>query len=275
MLLSLTDGIEQGSATVGSDPVAVTVSDDGKTAFVADSTPGDVYGVRLPGLTVAWKQHVGEAPFGLLLHQGRLFVSLFNGTSVAELDPTNGRKLASDPVPQGPAAMTVDGTGHIVVAGTHGRLAVIGGAPLTAGNGYGVAYVGGRLWSADYQRGELVAAGETLRVPVPAHLHPFWLASGTGNTLLIAAEGANEDTDPGGVFSYDTGTGVFKTLATPKDPDQVQQSGSTAYVAAHGEHDVLSIHNGSTRTWARGAAAVGLATDEQLGLLAVVVNAHE
>src|SRR4029077_4963402 len=188
------------------------ISDDGKTAFVADSTPGDVYGVRLPGLTVAWRQHVGEAPFGLLLNQGRLYVSLFNGTSVVELDPTDGRKLASDPVPQGPEAMSNGGTGHVVVAGMHGQLAVIGGSSLTAGNGFGVAYVAGRLWSADYQRAELVPAGDTRRVPMPAHLHPFCLASGTGNTLLIAAEGANEDTDPGGVFSYDTGTGIFKTL---------------------------------------------------------------
>jgi DNA-binding beta-propeller fold protein YncE len=275
VLLSLNDGTERGSATVGSDPVAVTVSDDGKTAFVADSAPGYVYAVGLPGLKVAWKQHVGDAPFGLLVHEGRLFVSLFNSTSVLELDPSNGRELASDPVPQGPAAMTVDGSGHVVVAGTRGSLTVIGGAPLTAGNGFGVAYVGGRLWSADYRRAELVSAGDTLRVPMPAPLHPFWLASGTGNTLLIAAEGANEDTDPGGVFSYDTGTGVFKTLATPKDPDQVQQSGSTAYVAAHGEHDVLSIRNGATSAWARGAAAVGLAADPPLGVLVVVVNAHE
>ncbi|TMF44146.1 MAG: hypothetical protein E6I23_08330 [Chloroflexi bacterium] len=275
VLLSLQDGSEQGSASVGSDPVAVTVADDGKMAFVADSAPGDVYGVRLPGLQVAWKQHVGGAPFGLLVHRGRLFVSLFDGAAVLELEPSTGTKLASDPVPQGPAAMTVDGAGDVVVAGTRGQLSVLGGGQLAAGNGFAVAFAGGRLWSADYERAQLVPAGDDHRVGMPVRLSPFWLAPGAGDTLLIAAEGAAEDTDPGGVFSFDTATGRFETLATPKDPDQVLQSGSTIFVAAHGERDVLAIRNGSPGGWARGAAAVGLAADPRLGLLVVAVNAHE
>lgn len=275
MLLSLQDGAQQGAVSVGKDPVAVVVSDDGKMAYVADSAPGDVYAVRLPSLQVAWTQHVGGAPFGLLLHQGRLFVSLFSSTFVVELEPSTGRKVASDPVPQGPAAMTIDGAGEVVVAGTHGQLSVIGGGRLAAGNGFGVAYAGGRLWSADYERAELVPAGDDHRIGLPLPLFPFWLAPGAGDTLLIAAEGGTEDTDPGGVFSFDTANGVFKTLATPKDPDQVLQSGSTVFVAAHGDRDVLAIRNGSAAAWARGAAAVGLAADAQLSLLVVVVNAHE
>ncbi|MHB8587757.1 MAG: YncE family protein [Candidatus Dormibacteraceae bacterium] len=275
VLLSLKDGTQRASATVGTDVVAVIVSDDGKTAYVADSAPGDVYAVRLPGLQVAWKQHVGGAPFGLLLHGGRLFVSLFNGTSVVELDLSSGTKLATDPVPQGPAVMTTDGAGHVVVAGTRGQLTVIGGAQLAAGNGFGVAWAGGRLWSADYERAELVPAGDGHRVGMPVPLFPFWLAPGAGNTLLIAAEGGTEDTDPGGVFSFDTMTGAFTTLATPKDPDQVLQSGSTMFVAAHGDRDVLAIQGSRSEAWARGAAAVALAPDPALDLLVVAVNAHE
>lgn len=274
-LLSLQDGAKLGSVSVGKDPVAVIVSNDGKTAYVADSAPGDVYAVRLPSLNVAWIQHVGGAPFGLLLHQGRLFVSLFDGASVMELEPSTGRKLASDPVPQGPSAMTTDGAGEVVVAGTGGQLTVIGGRQLAAGTGFAVAYAGGRLWSADYERAELVPAGDDHRIGLPLPLFPFWLAPGAGDTLLIAAEGGTEDTDPGGVFSYDTANGVFNTLATPKDPDQVLQSGSTIFVAAHGEREVLAIRNGSASAWARGIAAVGLAADSQLSLLVVVVNAHE
>ncbi len=255
--------------------MAVIVSDDGNMAYVADSAPGDVYAVRLPSLRVAWTQHVGGAPFGLLLHQGRLFVSLFTGNALVELEPSTGRKLASDPVPQGPAAMTTDGAGEVVVAGTGGQLSVIGGGRLAAGNGFAVAFAGGRLWSADYERAELVPAGDDHRIGLPLPLFPFWLAAGAGNTLLIAAEGGTEDTDPGGVFSYDTANSVFKTLATPKDPDQVLQSGSTVFVAAHGEQDVLAIRDGSARAWARGIAAVGLAPDPPLAVLVVVVNAHE
>ena len=71
----------------GDQPI---VSEDGGTAYMADSSPGDVYAVRLPSLTVAWKHHVGGAPFGLLLHGGSLFVSLFSGGAVVELDPADG-----------------------------------------------------------------------------------------------------------------------------------------------------------------------------------------
>ncbi|MGA8923051.1 MAG: hypothetical protein WB682_07885, partial [Candidatus Dormiibacterota bacterium] len=55
VLLSLKDGARVAAASIGSDPVAVIVSDDGTTAYLADSSPGDVYAVRLPGLAVAWK----------------------------------------------------------------------------------------------------------------------------------------------------------------------------------------------------------------------------
>ena len=260
---------------MGTDVVAVIASDDGKTAYLADSAPGDVYAVRLPNLQVAWKQHVGGAPFGLLLHGGRLFVSLFDSTSVVELDPTSGEKLATDTVPQGPAVMTTDGAGHVVVAGTMGQLSIIGGGQLAAGNGFGVAWAGGRLWSADYERAELVPAGDDHRVGLPLPVFPFWLAPGAGNSLLIAAEGGTEDTDPGGVFSFDTMTGAFSTLATPKDPDQVLQLGSMVFVAAHGDRDVLAIEGGRSTAWVRGAAAVAIAPDPSLGLLVVAVNAHE
>jgi hypothetical protein len=275
VLLSLKDGTSRGSASVGKDVVAVIVSDDGKTAYLADSAPGDVYAVRLPGLQVAWKQHVGGAPFGLLLHDGRLFVSLFDGAAVVELDLSNGRELATHPVPQGPAVMTTDGGGHVVVAGTRGQLNVIGGGQLAAGNGFGLAFAGGTLWSADYERAELVPAGDDHRVGLPLPVFPFWLAPGAGSTLLIAAEGGTEDTDPGGVFSFDTMTGTFTTLATPKDPDQVLQSGSAIFVAAHGDQEVLAIQDGHVSMWARGAGVVAIAPDPSLDLLVVAVNAHE
>ncbi|MEO8743924.1 MAG: hypothetical protein ABI334_05065 [Candidatus Dormiibacterota bacterium] len=275
VLVSLKDGSPHSLASVGTDAVAVIVSGDGKTAYTADSSPGDIYAVNLPELSVKWKQHVGGAPFGLLLHGGRLYVSLFTGASVVELDPSTGAEVASHPVPQGPAAMAVDAGGRVVVAGTRGKLDVLGDGELAAGNGFAVAFAGDRLWSADYERAELVPAGNDHRVGLPSPVFPFWLAPGAGDTLLIAAEGPTEDSDPGGVFSFDPITSAFKTLATPKDPDQVIQSGSTVFVAAHGDRDVLSISAGYTSVWARGAAAVALAPDLALGLLVLAVNAHE
>ncbi len=275
MLLSLNDGARVAAASIGSDPVAVIVSDDGKTAYLADSSPGDVYAVRLPGLAVAWKQHVGGAPFGLLLQEGRLYVSLFDGAAVDELDPATGARLNSHALPQGPAVMTVDVHGRVAVAGTRGRVDWLDGTWLPAGNGFGIALAGGTLWTADYERAELVPVPEGNRVGLPLPVFPFWLAPGAGGSLLIAAEGPAEDTDPGGVFSYDAMSDTFKTLARPRDPDQVVQSGSSVLVAAHGDREVLSIAGDGTSVWAPGAAAVALAPDPAAGLVAVVVNAHE
>jgi DNA-binding beta-propeller fold protein YncE len=260
VLLSLGDGSVRGSATVGSDPVAVIVSDDGGTAYVADSAPGDVYAVRLPNLTVKWKAHVGGAPFGMLLHRARLFVTLYDSASIAELDPADGRLLATDPAPAHPAAIAVDAGGQLVVA---------------AGSAFGIARVGSTVWTADYRRSVLMPAAGGAEVPLPLPVHPFWLAPGSNGTLLIAAEGESEDSDPGAVFSYDVMNGRFATLARPRDPDQVEQSGSTVFVAAHGEPAVLALKGAATQRWASGAAAVAIAADTPLGVLVVAVNAHE
>ena len=274
VLLSLKDGSRVAAASLGSDPVAVIVSQDGGTAYVADSSPGDIYAVGLPHLKVSWKRHLGRAPFGLLLHSGRLFVSLYTG-AVVELAPSTGALLASHPLPQGPAEMSVDAAGRVVVAGTRGQVYHLDGSAVRAGNGFGIAVVHGRVWTADYERAELVSAGDGHRVGMPLPVFPFWLAAGAGNTLLITAEGDTEDTALGGVFSYDTATGTFRTLARPRDPDQVVQSGLKVLVAAHGDREVLAIEGGQSSVWARGAAAVAIAPDPSLNLLVLVVNAHE
>lgn len=274
MLLSLSDGSVKSSAAIGSDPVAVIVSDDGATAYLADSAPGDVYAVRLPDLKVAWKKHLGGAPFGLLLHGGRLFVSLFSGAAVVELDPTSGALTASHAVSQGPAVLGVSPDGRVMTAGTRGEVDYVDGTSTPAGHGFGVAVVNSQVWTADYERAELVRADDGHRVGLPLPVFPFWLAPGASGTLLIAAEGGTEDTDPGGVLSFDGGA-TFKTLAQPRDPDQVVQSGSQILVAAHGDQEVLVIDGGQTHHWAVGSAPVAIAPDPAMSLLVTAVNAHE
>jgi hypothetical protein len=260
VLLSLRDGSVRGSATVGSDPVAVIVSDDGGMAYVADSAPGDVYAVRLPNLVVKWKAHVGGAPFGMKLHQARLYVTLYDSASIAELDPADGRLLATDPAPKHPAAIAADAGGQLVVA---------------AGSAFGIALIGSTVWTADYRRSVLMPAAGGAEVPLPLPVHPFWLAPGSNETLLIAAEGESEDSDPGAVFSYDVVNDRFATLARPRDPDQVEASGNAVFVAAHGDRAVLALNGAATQRWASGAAAVALAPDRPLGVLVVATNAHE
>jgi len=260
VLLSIADGSVRRAATIGMDPVAVTLSDDGKTAYVADSAPGDVYAVGLPDLKVRWRSHVGGAPFGILFLHGRAYVTLFDAAKVVQLNPANGSVIASDPTPPHPAAITVDSTGLVVEAG---------------GDEYGIALAGGTLWTADYKRGLLQPGGLGLTIPLPLPVHPFWLAPGAQGTLLIAAEGDNEDSDPGAVFSYDAVNGRFATLARPRDPDQVEQSGDSVFVAAHGERAVLAIRGGTVLRWAGGASPVAIAPDPSQGVLVVAVNSHE
>ena len=274
MLLSLDDGSVKASAAIGSDLVAVIASDDGAMAFLADSAPGDVYAIRLPDLTPAWKQHVGGAPFGLLLHGGRLFVSLFSGAAVVELDPNSGAQVASHAVTQGSAVLGVSPDGRVMAAGTRGEVDYLDGTSTPAGHGFGVAVVNGQVWTADYERAELVRANDGHRVGLPLPVFPFWLAEGASGTLLVAAEGGTEDTDPGGVFSFDTNSS-FNTLARPRDPDQVAQAGSRVLVAAHGDHEVLVIDGGQTHHWAMGSAPVAIASDAPLSMLVVAVNGHE
>ena len=251
------------------------MSGDGTTAYLADSSPGDVYAVRVPELTVTWKQHVGGAPFGLLLDGSRLYVSLFSAAKVVELDPKTGVLIGMHAVPDGPAAMSLSPDGRVLVAGTSGTLASLDGPSSHAGRGFGIATLGQEIWTADYQRAELVRARDDHRVPLPLRVSPFWLAPGAGGTLLIAAEGVHEDDDPGAVLSFDPATEGFTTLARPRDPDQVVQSGSKVLVPAHGERQVLAIEPGKITVWAAGADAVALAPDEALNLLVVLVNAQE
>jgi DNA-binding beta-propeller fold protein YncE len=275
VLLSLADGSRRASASVGTDPVAVTVAADGTMAYLADSTPGDVYAVRLPALTVAWKQHVGGAPFGLLIDGARLYVSLFSAASVVELDPKTGILIGMHSVPEGPAAMAIAPGGRVLVASTSGAVTYLDGPSMSAGQGYGIAVIGTEIWTADYKRAELVRARDDHRVPLPLGVFPFWLAPGSAGTLLVSAEGAEEDSDPGAVYSFDPTTEALTSLGLPRDPDQVVQSGSKVLVAAHGDRNVLAIEGGTTKEWAQGAEAVAIAPDAPLNLLVVAVNAHE
>jgi outer membrane protein assembly factor BamB len=276
VLLSLENGTRKAEATIGSDPVAVIVSDDGRTAYLADSSPGDVYAVRLPDLHVSWRAHTGGAPFGLLLHNSRLFVSLFSGGAVVELDPASGKKLASHPVTAGPGVVSLDGSGRVIVAGTRGEIDYLDGTSVRAGHGYAVALSGSEMWTADYERAELVRAGDLHAVGLPMPVFPFWLAPGAQGTILVAAEGADEDKDLGGVFVFDPATEKFETLALLRDPDQVLLSGGTRFVAAHGDREVVAIlADGSVKKLASDVPAVALGADPALNLLVVVTNDHE
>lgn len=271
----MTDGATKAAANIGADPVAVILSADGGTAYVADSKPGDVYAVTLPHLDVTWRAHTGGAPFGLLLHDGRLLVSLFSGAAVVELDPATGKQMARHPVTAGPGMVSLDASGRVIVAGTHGEIDYLDGTSVRAGHGYAVALVGADMWTADYERAELVRAGDLHHVGLPMPMFPFWLASYSPGTILVAAEGPDEDQDLGGVFAFEPATETWTTLALARDPDQALVYGDTTFVAAHGDRAVLAIKGTDVERWAVGVPAVALAADPALKLLVVVANDHE
>ena len=215
--------------------------------------------MRLSQRRVLWRSHLGGAPFGLLIHDGGLYVTLFATDALVELNPANGAVLKYDRTLPHPATLAVDATGTVTPA---------------AGSAFGIALVGATLWTADYHSSTLLpAGGSPVQLPLP--VHPFWLAPGPGGTLLVAAEGNDEDADHGAVLSFDPASASFATLARPRDPDEVLESGGIVYVAAHGDREVLAIGGGSTHTWAEGAPAVGLDADPQVNMLIVAVNAHE
>ena len=276
VLLSLKDGTKKAEAAIGSDPVAVIVSRDGTIAYVADSAPGDVYAVKLPSLKVAWRTHLGGSPFGLLLHEARLDVSLFLGAAVVELDPATGQTLATYKVASQVGMLGVDSSGRVVVASFLGEMDYLDGTSMRAGHGFAVTLAGGDLWTADYERAELVRVRDRHVVGLPKAVFPFWLAPGRDGTILVAAEGADEDKDEGAVFAFSPVTEEFETLVSARDPDQALLAGDTTFVAAHGDEKVLAVDaRGAVKTWASNLAAVALAADPPLNTLVVVVNRHE
>ena len=275
VLLDLASGAQVASLSVGTDAVAVTLSADGSIAYVADSSPGDVYAVKLSQRRIMWRAHTGGAPFGILAGADRIYVSLFTAGMVDELAPDTGRVLASHPVGGDPAVMATGSNGLPLVALHSGGVAKLDGTVTAGGQCYGILAAGGDVWTCDYRQARIIRMSDGLSLAVPMGLSPFWLAPGARSTMLIAAEGSNEDGAAGGVFRLDLASGRFSTLARPKDPDQVSESGDAVYVAAHGDREVLRIEGGSTSAWARGASAVALALDPALHLLVIAVNAHE
>ena len=256
--------------------MAVVVSDDGATAYTTDSTPGDVYAVALPTLHVKWRAHTGGAPFGLLLHAGRLYVSLFQGDAVVELDLGTGKELARHSVASQAAMITLDPSGRVVVASLLGEIDYLDGTSVPAGHGFAVTVSGSDLWTADYHRAELMRPRDHHVVSLPEPVFPFWLAPYADGTIVVTAEGADEDKEEGAVYVFDPATDKFHTLVTARDPDQALLFRTTTFVAAHGDGQVIAIMaDGTTKTWASNIPAVALAADSSLNLLVVVANDHE
>jgi hypothetical protein len=257
LLLTLGGGF-RGSRALGGDPIAVAVSSDGRTAFIADNAGGWVRALSVPELEPRWTARVSGRPGPIVVSGTSVLVSLFGAAEVLELAAADGSVIAHHPACIGP--------GQIVMT-------MRGVMTACAAQGFGAAWSGMTLWRAD-------AAGAVLkgeeRIPLPPHMHPFWLEADGSGGVLVAAEGDREDRDPGAVFEVGADAEV-RRLLTARDPDQVLLAGDRLLVAAHGERAVLAADRSGTATgrWAPGSAPVALAADAPLGLLVVVTNARE
>lgn len=271
LLVGLGDGSQRGQLSLGGDPIAVEVSGDGTTAYVADNRGGRVLALSLPSLRTLWTADVGGRPGPLLATLDTLYVSLYDAGQVVELDPAAGAVRVRHPVGRQPGQLALDAGGALLVQSADGVRDLDGKA---RGGGPGFALGGG--WSADYDSGVLTQVGAAARLDSPPHLHPFWLTAGPGTTAYAAAEGDDEDRDPGAVLEV-TESGI-RVLGRAKDPDQVAYLSGRVFTAAHADHEVLVLDatgKAPARHWAQGSAPVALATDPRLGLLIVVVNAAE
>ncbi len=247
------------------------VSADGGTAYVSDNRGGRVLALALPSLRTLWTADVGGRPGPLLASLDTLYVSLYDAGQVAELDPVTGALRARHQVGRQPGQLALEPGGAVLVQGAEG-VRDLDGHPR--GGAPGFALGGG--WSADYDTGVLTQVGGAGRLDSPPHLHPFWLAAGPGTIAYAAAEGDDEDRDPGAVLEV-TDSGV-RVLGRPRDPDQVAYLSGRIFTAAHEDREVLVLDaaaKAAPQHWARGSEPVALATDPRLGLLIVVVNASE
>ncbi len=270
LLLSLADGSERARLSFGQDPLAVVVDETANVAYVSDNAPGDVYAVALDRPRVLWKTQVGGRPGPLLLSGGHLLTSLYADGMVAELDAGSGQVLKRYTVGKGPGELA--GAGQVACA--DGTVWDLAGHALPAAPGFALAAGPGGLWTADYNGGALVRVSDGARVALPAHAHAFWLATGVADDLLVAAEGGQEDQDPGLVLRMGDDLRP-RVVAVARDPDQVAEAGGQLFVAAHGDRAVKVVQGGALATWSRGAGVVALAPAPQLGLLVVLVNARE
>jgi hypothetical protein len=241
-------------------------------AYVSDNRPGRVRAVALPSLRVLWTVDVGGRPGPLLASLDALYVSLYEAGQVAELALADGAVVARHAVGKGPGQLALAG-GAVLVHCADGEVWDLAGGHRPGG-GAGFALGGG--WSAAYASGALLRLADGASLASPPHLHPFWLAPGSGSTAYAAAEGDDEDRDPGAVLVV-AGDRV-DILAPARDPDQVAYLAGRVFTAAHADHEVLVLDaagQAPARHWAAGSSPVALATDPRLGLLIVVVNATE
>lgn len=263
ILLDLAHGEMRGSIALGEDPLAVALSPDGRTAYVSDNAPGAVDAVSLPDLHRRWSTHTGGRPGPLLVTPSTVYVSVFGTDEVVALEPTTGAIVSRRSTCHGP-----------------GQLAMAGGEVVVScgwGPGFGLTVAGGAVWHAAYDSGTLLREPGGTAVPVPAHLHPFWLTVGPGDTVYVAAEGDDEDSDPGAVLAVGPDLKPV-VVVTARDPDQVEAAAGRLFVAAHGDRQVTVVdpaRRAVTARWARGSSPVALAADLPLQVLVVVTDARE
>ena len=241
---------------VGSGPVAIAITPDGKTAYVTDAGGGTVTPIDLATGRAGTPIRVGSDPQGIAITpDGKTAcVADYGGGTVTPIDLATGRAGAPIPVGSDPygIAITPDGeTGYVTNqdggtvtpidlatgrAGTPIQLGLDASGPFTVAitpDGK-TAYVtdNGGVTPIDVATGR---AGTPIPVGVPAYAIAI---TPDGKTVYVA------NTDGGTVTPIDVATGSAGTpIRVGNGPDAIAitPDGKTAYVANGGDGTVTLI----------------------------------
>lgn len=110
---------------VGDDPRSVTITPDGRHAFVTIRNDNNLAVVNLSERRRERSLPVGHMPFGVVANERRAYVSLFGDDQIAVLDTQSGEVLYRVAVPDAPAGLALAGDWLLVTHFYSGQVSLL------------------------------------------------------------------------------------------------------------------------------------------------------
>jgi YVTN family beta-propeller protein len=253
----ITDGIARAPITVGVDPVAVAITPDGATAYVADTRDSSVYAIdTATGTATKITAYDGYDPNAIAITKAAPYVAyVVNGlsgtVSAITPDPSGGYKVRPIGVGTDPdaIAITPDGsTAYVANAGDNtvtpittsdktARQAITVGSDPDA---IAITPDGKTAYVANAGTGTvtpITVGDDTAVAAIPVGNNPDAIAiSPDGATIYVA----NDDSGTVSVI----GGGPALSIPVGNNPDAIAISGAIAYVVSEDSGTVTPITDG-------------------------------
>lgn len=275
---------------VGSHPLAVAVSSDGKRVYVTNTFSNNVSVIDATTDTVAATVPVGTDPQAVALTPDgtRAFVANNGGGTVSVLSTATNTVTATIGVGSNPEGIAIspDGTRAYVSNSGGGSVSVINTGTDTVTNTVsvgaiplGVVVDGTHVWVADAGDGtvSVIDTSNNSVTKIPAGSSPYGIAAASdGSTIYITDRAANV------MKTIATGTQTITgSVATGTTPQQIALTpdGAHAYIPDFGSNDV-SVINVATQSAgtpiAVGSSPIGVAigTIQQAPTTLTAGNGH-